>query len=173
MFVELIATFVAGVAGAGLVMLVNRVFKGRLPRWLTPVVAGAAMLLTTISNEYGWYARTKQSLPKGIVVAHTVENRAVYRPWTYVKPFVERFVAVDTATVRTHPGQPGVRLADTYYFGRWSPVNKLAVLTDCTAGRRAALADGISFEGGGTVSGVNWVVVSSADPIVSMVCGAG
>ena len=33
MFVELIAAFVAGIAAAGVVMLVNRLLGGRLPRW--------------------------------------------------------------------------------------------------------------------------------------------
>lgn len=172
MFVELIGTLVAGVAGAGLVMLINRALGGRLPRWFAPVAAGAAMLATTISNEYGWYDRTKESLPEGVVVAQTVESTAIYRPWTYVKPFVERFVAVDVASIQTHPDQPGVKLADTYFFGRWAPVNKLPVLTDCVAGRRAALADGITFESSGAVFGADWITVPKTDPIVSTVCEA-
>ena len=57
MFWELIAVFVAGFAGAGAVMLLNRVTGGRLPRWLMPLGAGAAMLVATISSEYGWYGR--------------------------------------------------------------------------------------------------------------------
>lgn len=173
MFLELIGTLIAGVAGAGLVMLLNHILRGRLPRWLSPVAAGAAMLMATISAEYGWYSRTSGTLPEGVVVAQTVENRAIYRPWTYVYPFVERFVAIDTATIQTHPKQPGMRLADAYFFGRWSPVNKLPVLTDCTTSRRAALADGIAFKDGGTVAGAQWVATSKEDPIITTVCGEG
>ncbi|MBO6757245.1 MAG: hypothetical protein JJ902_13020 [Roseibium sp.] len=173
MFVELIATFVAGLAAAGLVMLVNKVLGGRLPRWFTPVGAGAAMILTTIANEYGWYPRTKNTLPDEVVVAETVENTAFYRPWTYIWPFVERFAAIDTATIQTHPGQPGVKLADVYFFGRWSPVNKLPVLADCPGQRRAALADAVTFQKDGTVNGADWIKVSADDPIVSTICGVG
>ncbi|WP_108820561.1 hypothetical protein [Pseudovibrio sp. Alg231-02] len=173
MFLELIGTFIAGIAGAGLVMLINHVLGGRLPRWFAPVAAGAAMLLATISSEYSWFSRTKDTLPDGIVVAETVESKAFYRPWTYLFPFTERFVAIDTATIQTHPEQPGMKLAQAYFFGRWSPVNKLPVLTDCATSRRAALADGIIFEEGGSISGAQWVSVPENDRITSTICGAG
>ena len=173
MFIELIGTFIAGIAGAGLVMLINHVLRGRLPRWFAPVAAGLAMLLTTISSEYSWFSRTKDTLPEGMVVAQTVESKAFYRPWTYVQPFTERFVAIDTATIQRHPDQPDMKLAQAYFFGRWAPVNKLPVLTDCAEGRRAALADGITFEKGGAVTGAQWVAASKGDPIISTICGAG
>lgn len=172
MFVELIATFVAGLAGAGLVMLINRVTGGRLPRWLTPVAAGAAMIATTIANEYSWFPRTRDTLPAGFVVAQTVESQAFYRPWTYVWPYVERFAAVDEAGVRTHPDQIGMRLAELYFFGRWSPVNKMPVAVDCVGKRRAALTDDVTFEDGGSIAGIDWVNATEADPVVSSVCGA-
>ncbi|MEP1934554.1 MAG: hypothetical protein ABJJ37_25050 [Roseibium sp.] len=171
MFFELIATFVAGIAAAGLVMLINRTVGGRLPRWFAPVAAGAAMFVATIANEYGWYSRTSDALPEGVTVVQTVENKSFYRPWTYVWPFVERFVSVDTATIRTHPAQSGVKMADIYLFGRWSAVNKLPVLVNCPENKRAALADGISFEDNGTVNGADWVEVPESDPIVFSVCG--
>ena len=47
MVFELIATIVAGFAGAGVALLLNKIFGGRLPRWIMPVAAGAAMLATT------------------------------------------------------------------------------------------------------------------------------
>ncbi|GAB4522646.1 MAG: hypothetical protein Tsb0019_24470 [Roseibium sp.] len=172
MFIELIATIVAGIAAAGAVMLVNHLTGRRLPRWLAPVFAGLAMLLMTISNEYGWYGRTKEALPEGLVVARTVDSRAVYRPWTYVVPYVERFAAVDTLSLKTHPAQPGVILAETYFFGRWSPVERLPVLVDCTNGKRAALTDAFAFENNGTVSGADWVAVPAGDPLLATICGA-
>ncbi|WP_068310376.1 hypothetical protein [Polycladidibacter hongkongensis] len=173
MFVELIATFVAGIAGAGVVLLLNHVLKGKLPPWLAPVAAGAAMLLATISSEYGWYSRTAESLPEGMVVAQTVESKAFYRPWTYVKPYVERFVAVDVATMQQHPEQPELRLAQVYFFGRRSPINKIPVLVDCVQGRRAALTDNISFRDNGAISGADWVTPAAADPMIASICKAG
>ena len=109
MFLELIATFIAGFAGAGAVMLINRILGGRLPRWLTPVAAGGAMLAATIANEYGWYECTVETMPEGMEVATAVEERAFYRPWTYLVPYTSRFIAVDTASVRTNDALPGQR----------------------------------------------------------------
>ena len=39
MFIELIAVIFAGLACAGMAMLLNRVTGGRLPRWIVPVAA--------------------------------------------------------------------------------------------------------------------------------------
>ena len=77
MFLELIATVFAGLAVAGVVMLVNRMTGGKLPRWFVPVAAGLGMIGTTISNEYSWYDRTVATLPEGLEIAQTVENHVV------------------------------------------------------------------------------------------------
>ena len=68
MFLELIATFAAGAGAAGLVLVLNLMTGGRLPRWAMPVAAGLAMLGVAISNEASWGARTAQGLPEGLVV---------------------------------------------------------------------------------------------------------
>lgn len=171
MFLELVSALVAGLAASGLVLLLNKILGGRLPRWLLPVAAGVGMLAATIASEYGWYSRTKAKLPDRLTVVETVESKAFYRPWTYLYPFVERFAAVDKGSISTHQNQPGRKLADTYYFGRWSPAHKLPVLVDCIDFKRAALSDGISFESDGTVKGADWVGVPKDDPMVAAICG--
>lgn len=173
MFLELIATIFAGIAAAGVVMLLNKLMGGRLPKWLMPVGAGAAMIAVTISNEYGWFPRTQASLPEGLAVVETVETKAFYRPWTYVYPYVERFAALDKGSVKTHKARPDHKLADMYYFGRWAPVHKLPVLTDCATSRRAALTDGVSFGENGKIEGVDWVKVAESDPTLVAICGTG
>ncbi|MEQ9696108.1 hypothetical protein [Shimia sp. SDUM112013] len=170
MFLELIAVVLAGVAAAGILMLINRGIGGRLPRWLVPVAAGLAMLAATISNEYNWFDRTKGSLPDGIEVAQTVENQVFYRPWTYAFPYVDRFVAVDTATARQHPEKPGVALVDIYYFGRWTQVNKVPMIGDCVLGRRAVLSDDVAFAEDGTITGAAWVNAGTDDPVLTTLC---
>ncbi|SEQ84725.1 hypothetical protein [Thalassovita taeanensis] len=172
MFLELIATFIAGVAGAGIVMLLNKGLSGRLPRWLVPVGAGAAMIAATISNEYSWYGRTTANLPGGIVVAQTVESKAIYRPWTYAWPFVERFMAVDLASLRSNPSVPGQRIVDLLFFGRWAPVNKLPVLIDCAGQRQAQLIDGAEFDATGAVTDADWAPVAADNPAFKIVCEA-
>ncbi|GFE62931.1 hypothetical protein [Litoreibacter roseus] len=170
MFYELIGVFVAGAVAALLFWALNRTLKGILPSWLMPVCAGAAMLAATISGEYGWFSRTTANLPEGIEVAQTVEETVFYRPWTYVKPFVTRFVAVDRATMKTHPASPEQRMVDLLFYGRWSPLIKAPVLFDCAAGRRADLIDGVEFSSDGQVSDPDWIAVGTTDPILQTAC---
>ncbi len=170
MFVELIATVFAGLAFAGLAMLVNITAKRRLPNWITPVAAGLGMIGMTISNEYTWFDRTAEQLPEGISVAMTVDEQSWFRPWTQIWPYTERFVAVDTGTARSNPNVPDQRMADLYFFGRWSPVNQAPMLFDCAAGRSALLIDGAVFTDDGTVSNADWQAVPEGDPILRLVC---
>jgi len=170
MFLELIATIFAGVAAAGVMLVITRASKGRLPKWLTPVAAGGAMIAATVSSEYGWYARTSASLPEEFAIIDRVHSKALYRPWTYLYPFVDRFAAVDTQSIQRHPKAPAMRMADVYYFGRWAPVNRLSVLADCDTSRRAPITEGVTLNDDGTASGASWLTVPSDDPLVSKIC---
>ncbi|MEM8811478.1 MAG: hypothetical protein AAGF59_02590 [Pseudomonadota bacterium] len=170
MFFELIAAVAAGFAGAGIALLLNKVLGGRMPRWTVPVAAGLAMLGTTIASEYAWYERTVAALPEGLEVAATAENRAFYRPWTYVAPFVSRFLAVDVAAMRTNDAVPGQRMVEVYAFGRWSGTQRRVVMIDCTDGRRADLADGTTFGDDGIVEGLQWRDTGHEDPLVRTSC---
>ncbi len=170
MFLELIATVFAGIAMAGVVMLLNRVTGGHLPRWLTPVAAGLAMIAATVSNEYSWYSRTTANLPEGVEVAQSIEKTSFYQPWTYAKPYVDRFVAVDAHSLKTNEQFPDQRLLDLFFFGRWSPVKKMPVLFDCAANKRANMIDGLEFDDSGQVINAEWVSASADDPVQSMAC---
>ncbi|MBE1292871.1 MAG: hypothetical protein GJ677_10315 [Rhodobacteraceae bacterium] len=170
MFLELIAVIFAGMAGGGLMAIIIKFSGSRLPKWLTPVAAGGAMIAATVSSEYSWYGRTAATLPEGFEVVETVETNAFYRPWTYVVPLTERFVALDAASVQTNPAQPDLRLAQVYFYGRWSPLNRLNVAADCGTGRRAALTDGISFDDAGSIEGAQWVMAAEDDALLSAVC---
>lgn len=170
MFFELIGTIVAGVAAALLVWALNRSLKGRLPSWLVPVAAGAAMLLATISSEYSWFARAQSNMPEGFVVAETVEERKFYRPWTYAKPFVSRFIAVDQATARTHPARPEQRLVDLVIYGRWARTAKIPALFDCGTNARADLVDGVEFGADGGVLNADWHDMDANAPLLQAAC---
>ncbi|WP_299963832.1 hypothetical protein [uncultured Roseobacter sp.] len=170
MFVELIATVVAGIACAGLALLLNRITGRRLPRWIMPVAAGLGMLGMTISNEYTWFERTAERLPEGVEVAFTVEEQSWLRPWTQAFPYTKRFVALDTGTARRNAALPDQRLADLYFFGRWSPVNQAPMLFDCAGARSALLIDGASFGTDGAVSDADWQSMPADDPILKRVC---
>ncbi|WP_170348421.1 MULTISPECIES: hypothetical protein [Ruegeria] len=171
MFLELIGTIFAGIAFAGVVMGVNKLTGGRLPRWAAPVAAGLGMIGMTIASEYSWYDRTTETLPEEMEIVQEVESRAFYRPWTYAVPFVNRFAAIDTASVRTNEQVPDQRLVDMYFFGRWSPISKLPVAVDCATNSRASLADGAEFGDDGQLLNADWLTVNAEDPIVEATCG--
>ena len=172
MFLELIATIFAGIACAGVAMLLNILTGRRLPRWLIPVAAGAGMIAMTISSEYTWFSRTAEQLPEGIEIATTVEESSWLRPWTKIWPYTKRFVAIDTGTVRTNANLPDQRLVDLYFFGRWSPVNQAPVLYDCADARSAVLIDGATFADDGSVADADWSPVPADDPVLQVVCGS-
>lgn len=173
MFYELIATVFAGFAMAGVVMLLNHATRGRLPKWAMPVAAGLAMIAATIANEYGWFGRTVDGLPDGIEVIVTHENRAAFRPWTYAVPFVDRFVALDTLSVRTHPQQPDLRLVETLFMARWAAPETLTVVLDCAGGRRAALTGQERVDENGAVADAQWVTAEEGDPLLARGCSLG
>lgn len=170
MFIELIATVFAGIACAGLAMLINRLTGRRLPNWITPIAAGAGMLAMTISNEYTWFDRTADELPEGIEIALTVENQSWFRPWTQFYPYIERFVAVDVGTARTNAALPDQHMADLYFFGRWSPINQAPMVFDCGTRQSALLIDGADFAEDGTITNAQWSDVPEDDPILAIVC---
>ena len=170
MFLELIATVFAGIACAGLAMLVNITIGRRLPKWIMPVAAGLGMIAMTISNEYTWFDRTAEQLPDGITVAMTVDEQSWFRPWTQLLPYTERFVAVDLATARRNQSLPNQRIADLYFFGRWSPVNQAPLLFDCAEARSALLIDGADFAQDGMVADADWQSMPDDDPILKLVC---
>lgn len=170
MFFELIATVFAGIACAGVLMLLNRITGNRLPRWLTPIAAGAGMIAMTVSNEYTWFGRTADQLPDGLEIASTVEEQSWLRPWTQFWPYTKRFAAVNIATARTNENFPSQKMADLYFFGRWSPVNRAPVLFDCAQSRSALLIDGVEFAQDGSVADADWQTMPEGDPVLTLVC---
>jgi hypothetical protein len=169
MFFELIAAFCAAVAGAGLALIANWLSGGRLPRWAMPVAAGAAMLGYAVWSEYSWYERTRASLPEGFEVAAVNEVRAMWRPWTYAAPIVDRFAALDTAAVRRNEAVPDQRLTEMYFFGRWSPRRSVAVVVDCAGGRVAPLPTA-ELDASGAVSAAAWDELSDGDAALRAIC---
>ena len=166
MFFELVATIAAGIAAAGLALIAGHLSGGRLPRWATPLAAGAAMLGYAIWSEYTWETRTREGLPDGVEVLTTVEETRFWKPWTYVVPQTTRIMVLDRQGVQTNPDADGILLADVYLFARWTPPAKRPQLVDCKAGARAdvsgaALADPHL---------ATWRRVDDDDPLMEALC---
>lgn len=167
MFWALVTTLVAGIAAAGGVMVIRMTLRGRveLPGWLTPIAAGAAMIAATIALEYSWYDTTRAALPEGMEITVTRENQAWFRPWTWVAPFTEGFIAVDTFSAQTNPNLPDARLVTLYVYGRNMPVGQIPVVFDCKAARRADIVDGTPLP-----APEDWLEVAPDDPTLLAAC---
>lgn len=168
MVFDLVAAVAAGFVGAGLALTLGLVV--RTPRWLVPVFAGAAMLGFAIWNDYSWFERTTAALPADVVVLQAPPNRSPFRPWTYLLPLRDRFLAVDKAAVRTHSRQRRQRLADVLVVSRYGRDARVPVLVDCAARRRADLIDGAQFDAGGTLLNARWQTLDGDDPLAAVLC---
>lgn len=171
MIFELLAVVFAGFAGGGMGALARRLVRAT-PRWIVPIAAGGTMLTAAVSLEYAWFGRTTAALPETIAVAATDEVRAPWQPWTYVVPYVDRFVAVDRGSVLTNPEAPGTRIADVLIFGRWTPPRRVRSAFDCEGGRRADLLDGVTLGEGGAIEGATWLETGREDPVTRLACAA-
>ncbi|EKE45415.1 hypothetical protein OCGS_0505 [Oceaniovalibus guishaninsula JLT2003] len=172
MILELVAVITAGVGAGGVVLLVRRIVPP-LPRWLMPVVAGAAMLAVSISLEYSWFPRTEAALPQGVEVASQRQNRAFWRPWTYAVPFVDGFIAVDRAGILRNDAAEGQRLANLYVFGRWTPTRRMRAVFDCAGRRRADLTSADAMGEDGIVAEHAWRSLAPDDAVAAAVCEGG
>lgn len=171
MLIELIAVVTAGFAAAGIALLATRLVH-RLPRWLVPVAAGAALIGAAITLEYAWYGRTAGALPDSVEVALAHEARAPWRPWTYLAPYRDRFIAVDHASRMTSPAAEAQRLVDLLIFGRWALPTRIRAVFDCAEGRRADLGPGVTLAEDGRIEGATWHETGLDDPLTRTACKA-
>lgn len=171
MFITLIGTIAAGFMGAGFVLILRFLLKERVPKWAIPIAAGAFMLAATISSEYGWFPNASASLPEGVEVVATREAQAFWRPWTYVTPFVDSFMAMDRETVLINPENGDQRLVDLYLFTRWRATTQLQLAVDCAAGARAEPGEAVDLDDNGWPAGVIWRQVAEDDALLTAACG--
>ncbi|MBB93302.1 MAG: hypothetical protein CML68_01655 [Rhodobacteraceae bacterium] len=165
MFMELIATFCAGIGAAGLMMAIGLAWKA-MPRWLIPAMGGLAMICFTVWSEYSWGDRTIEGLPEGVQTVETRSDTYPWKPWTYAFPQVTRVLAVDTSNVQTKDEAPGVKLVDLYLFARWRATATIAQLIDCgTAARADVTEDTLADPAAAT-----WQELGEADPLITAVC---
>ncbi len=170
MFLDLIATFAAAFAAAGVILFLVRVLRIPFPKWVVPVGAGAAMLGYAIWSEYSWFPRVAEQLPDTVTVASQNAESAWWRPWTYVAPLTSRFIAVDRTSIRTHEAAPDQRLVNLLLIARWQGTVTVPVLYDCAGARRADLLRGAEFAEDGTVANAQWRDLAADDPVLRAAC---
>lgn len=173
MLFELIAAVVAGVALAGVAMLLRWLSRGLLPKWIVPVIAGLGMLSYSIWSEYSWIDRMQVALP-GSEVSWRNEQTAFWRPWSYIEPVTTRFTAVDLRTAKRHPDQAGLVMVDVLLVARWYPVTRVKVVYDCQNAQRADLVDAeVAIADDGSLVGAEWVKLDAEDAALKIACTTG
>lgn len=173
MLFELIAAVVTGVALAGLAMALRWLSRGYFAKWIVPVFAGLGMLGYSVWSEYSWFERTNIAMP-GIAVAWKNEDRAFWRPWSYVEPVTTRFTALDMRNAKRHPQQSGLVMVDVLLVARWQPISAVKVVYDCTGFRRADMLDqNVSIAADGALVGAEWKAVPADDAALKIACSAG
>ncbi|MCC5860735.1 MAG: hypothetical protein JJT93_02355 [Gammaproteobacteria bacterium] len=170
MLLEFIAAIALGLGAAGVVMALNVALRRRLPAWLVPAVAGAAMISFMVHMEYAWAERTAGQLPEGVVVASTGTSVSWFRPWTWIKPLELRMLAVDTRRSRRNPAAPGQVMTTVVLLERWMPVREIPVVFDCPGARRADLHAGVELAADGRLEGAQWRALESGDAALRVAC---
>lgn len=128
MFWNLLAVFSAGLGGAGIALFLRKIIK-RLPKWLIPCFAGIAMLAMQISSEYYWYPNSLKQLPQeSHIIAHNDEKQW-WRPWTYIFPVTDRFIAIDTTNLKKQ-GDDNIH-ALLYFITRFEAAHTAIIEINC------------------------------------------
>ena len=162
---EWIATLFAGLGAAGIMLGLKRLFQ-KIPKWAVPAGAGLGMMLFQVYSEYTWYGHTRSLLPPGTEIVAEIPETAVYKPWSYIKPQVLKFVAVDTVKTIPVNGNGDVVQANLYFFERRMSANTWPVLVDC----RKQMQANVKGMNNGTPEPDGWVRTPYTGKIAKSVC---
>ncbi len=116
MFWTFVATMVCGLGAAGIALTLRSLTRKRLPKWIIPAFAGAGMLAYLIHGEYTWYDHKLTQLPSEALVVNTESKSVIWRPWTFVAPYVTSFSTVDTKSIARSPDDDNIVLFTLYRF---------------------------------------------------------
>ena len=161
MFWEIIATVIAGLGTAGIVLSLRLLFK-RLPKWLVPCAAGLGMLGFQLYSEYTWFTHTSSRLPTGASVVAKTGVPAFYKPWSYYHAPVLKFIAVDHVVLPT--GTPDIYETKLYFFERRMPAETANVLVDCKQGLQSELLPE------GQNDTINFGKTAFSDALIAVTC---
>jgi len=173
MTLELVATMVAGVVGAGVGIILRSWLKDRAPRWIGPAMAGAAMIAMSIWQEYSWLSRLEGGMPPGVVVAEVAMTTSPLRPWTYLAPLANEAWVVDTRRTLINPDNTQILITQVLRYGRWKDTTDALVAFDCAAPARVDITADVRFDDGGKMSGGTWIALSNDDRILRAACDGG
>lgn len=173
MLMDFIAMIAAGAGLAGVILLLRKFSKGRLPTWTLPAAIGFGMLCFSIWNEYTWYPRAAGALPPEVVILSAPPSKQLWRPWTYVFPVYQRFLAYDGTVAKTSINNPAIRQGEVVVVQRWQPSTRVQIAVDCAKGLRADLIEGAAIAPDGALTGAQWYQAPADDMLQTAACKDG
>lgn len=176
MFWTLLTTMIAGVAGAGIGLVLRSISRNWLPKGIIPVAAGVTMITATAGTEYSWYPNVVRTMPEDLVILSERRQQAWYQPWTFIQPWVRGFVSYSPADTVETAENSGFYVVQIRLQERWQPQMILPNVIDCDANSRAVVMPETEFDETGRPSNAVWRDVDGDDPILSVlsvVCGRG
>ncbi|MDX3774854.1 hypothetical protein QE250_12060 [Chromatiaceae bacterium AAb-1] len=155
---------------AGIALIARTISRKRLPRWLIPVAAGAGMMAFQIYSEYTWFEHQASRLPQGVIVAKPVMQSSFWRPWSYIRPQVLRFIAADMANATTNKQNQELLLVDLYFFERHSPARRMPQVFYCAQQARADFSHDLPVPQPGEALDSQWRALDSDDALFTTIC---
>lgn len=95
----LLAIVVAGLGTAGIALLLRKLTRNKLPKWIVPLFGGLGMLGYQVFYEYSWFEHQQARQPAESVVVATEAGHVFWRPWSYFVPMVTAFTVLDSKSV--------------------------------------------------------------------------
>lgn len=167
---HLIAVFAMGFLAAGLVLLVYKLRGVKAPRYLVPMAAGLAMIGYSVWSDYSWASRTIDGLPDHVRVVKEISSSAPWKPWTYLIPQVDRFIALDSSETRRNERLPGFVMAEVILVAQREPAVTTRQLFDCTQSRRTDILPTAEFTDDGMPVAPQWVPLEPGDALYQQLC---
>ena len=167
---HLIAVFAIGFLAAGVVLLAYRLRGLKPPRFLVPLAAGSAMIAYAVWSDYSWASRTIAGLPDHIVVVKKISTPTPWKPWTYLVPQIDRFIALDRSETRRNERMPGFVLVDVILVARLDAAVTTKQLFDCVNLRRTDVVPSEGFTEDGLPKNPQWVSLDPSDALFLEVC---
>jgi len=96
----LIAIGISGLGAAGIAMLLRKLTRNRLPKWIIPAFGGLGMLAYQIYYEYSWFEHQLQRQPAESVLVASETAEVLWRPWTYFWPMTSAFTVLDSKSLQ-------------------------------------------------------------------------
>jgi hypothetical protein len=167
---ELIATIVAGVGAAGIILLLRKFTGNLIAKWAIPSFAALAMLSFQVYSEYTWFSHQQKMLPAGVVVLHQQQKTAFWRPWSYLYPQTLGFVAADIANAEANQLNSDVHRVNLYFIQRHTAVQTSSQVVNCRFKAKAKNSATIIVAESGAALDNQWLTLKEQDPLLQALC---